>query len=60
MKKKPDQTDRQASPLKCLSFYKKPGIAGETNWFDQSPAPWTVRPAGPMMQLSGPPLPTAK
>ncbi|AZD21491.1 hypothetical protein [Pseudomonas chlororaphis] len=53
MKKKPDQTDRQAIALKYFSFYKKPGIADATNWFDQRPAPWTVRPAGPMMQLSG-------
>ncbi|AZD07668.1 hypothetical protein C4K26_2265 [Pseudomonas chlororaphis] len=53
MKKKPDQTDRQAILLICLAFYKKPGIDDKTNWFDQRSAPWTVRSAGPMMQLSG-------
>ncbi|WP_102681101.1 MULTISPECIES: hypothetical protein [unclassified Pseudomonas] len=59
MKKKPDKADHQAILLICLAFYKKPGIDDKTNWFDQRSAPWTVRPAGPMMQLSGLPLPAA-
>jgi len=42
VKKKPDQTDRQAILLIYLAFYKKPGIDGKTNWFDQRSAPWTV------------------